>query len=283
MGENNVIENESANNLEVAEQEETVESTVEVENADTKVENEQTVEENTVQTEVQTKSEVEVQQEEPKKVQTKEEQQIARLARLEAEKKAEAKFEKIRKEAFEQGKKIGKVETVIGKVNPYTNEIIKDDYDAQEYLDMYELEVQGKDPIKDYRAIQKEKARAEAEKQIQMTKEQEKQEWYRKDTKDFVDKYSIEELKKISNDKDFGDFAEGKIGNMPLADIYEKYNKFINKYEKKSVQTAKQIVANNDTTPGRLNEGEPKVLDWDSMSDEQFEKYLQKAKDGELR
>ena len=272
MEENEVIENESANNLEVAKQEEVVENTTveETETTEGQVGNEE------VEKEVE---EVET----TKKEQTKEEQRAARLARLDAEKKMEAKIEKARKEGLEQGKKLGQIQSAIGKNNPYTGEKIKDDYDAQEYFDMFELDSQGKDPIKDYRALQKERAKNEVEKQIQLTKEQQKQEWYKNDTKDFVDKYSIEELKKISNDKDFEEFAEGKIGNVPLADIYEKYNKFISKYQKKSVQTAKQIVANNDTTPGRLNEGEPKVLDWNAMSGEQFEKWFEKARNGELR
>ena len=78
-------------------------------------------------------------------------------------------------------------------------------------------------------------------------------------------------------------FANGKVGKVPLAQIYEDYQKFISKYEKKSVETAKQIVANNSTTPGAIEETEPQVLDWNNMSNEQFEKYIQKAKDGELK
>ena len=70
---------------------------------------------------------------------------------------------------------------------------------------------------------------------------------------------------------------------MPLAQIYEDYQKFISKFEKKSVDTAKQIVANNSTTPGAIEDTEVQDLDWNSMSSEQFEKYIQKAKDGELK
>ena len=63
----------------------------------------------------------------------------------------------------------------------------------------------------------------------------------------------------------------------------EDYQKLINKYEKKSVETAKQIVANNNVTPGAIEDSEPQEMDWNSMSNEQFEKYIQKAKDGELK
>ena len=78
-------------------------------------------------------------------------------------------------------------------------------------------------------------------------------------------------------------FANGKLGKVPLSNIYEDYQKLISKYEKKSIQTAKQIVANNTATPGAIEEAETQELNWNSMSKEQFEKYIQRAKDGELK
>ena len=73
------------------------------------------------------------------------------------------------------------------------------------------------------------------------------------------------------------------MGKIPLADIYADYQKLISKYEKKSVETAKQIVANNTTTPGAIEETDTQELDWNNMTTEQFEKYVQKAKNGELK
>ena len=65
--------------------------------------------------------------------------------------------------------------------------------------------------------------------------------------------------------------------------IYEDYQKLISKYKKESIETAKRIVANNNATPGAIQDGEAQEVDWDNMSTEQFEKYIQKAKDGELK
>lgn len=264
----------SANNLEVAEQEETVESTA------------NTVEETTESTENVEKGEettepAETQAEKP--VQSDEDNSKFRLARIKAEKEAEKKIEQARKEAYEQGLKQGKVETYIGKQNPYTGEIINDDVDVQEYLDMYQLDSKGEDPINGYRELQKKKAREEAEQRIKADEEAKQKQWYENDTKDFLDKHSSEKLQELMKDEDFNLFAEGKIGKIPLSQIYDGYQKLINKYEKKSVETAKQIVANNSTTPGAMEEGEPQSLDWNTMSKEKFEKYLRKAKDGELK
>ena len=271
MEENDVIE--SANNLEVADQEETVESTVESE----VVENtEETQEETTEQTQEETQAETKVPQ-------SAEDNSKYRQARIKAEKEAEKKIEQARKEAYEQGLQQGKVQSYIGKQNPYTGKEIKDHYDVEEYLEMYELDSKGQDPIEGHRELQKQKARDEPQTKLKQDEEDKQKRWYENDTKDFLEKYSSEKLQELTKDADFNLFANGKIGKVPLAQIYEDYEKLISKYEKKSVATAKQIVANNMATPGAIEESEPQELNWNSMSPEQFEKYIQKAKDGELR
>lgn len=267
---------ESANNLEVAEQEETVESTVETnptESVEEKEASETTDSEEVKQNEKE--------QDEAK--QSKEDNKYARLARKQAEEEAKKKIEQARQEAYEQGLQQGKIQTYIGKQNPYTGEVIKDSYDVQEYLDMFELDAKGQDPVKGYRELQKEKARKEAEEKIKVEEKQKQDTWYKNDTKDFVDKYSTEKLQELTKDEDFALFANGKVGKIPLADIYADYQKLISKYEKKSVETAKQIVANNTTTPGAIEETDTQELDWNNMTTEQFEKYVQKAKNGELK
>ena len=251
--------NESANNLEVAEQEETVESTATDEVVEEIEENqeEQTTTETTEESQTETKT-----------TQSAEDNSKYRLARIKAEKEAEKKIEQARKEAYEKGLEQGKVQSDIGKQNPYTGQII---------------ETNGKDPISGYRELQKQKAREEAEKKIKLDEEEKQRKWYEDDTNDFLEKYSSEKLQELTKDEDFNLFANGKIGQVPLASIYEDYQKLISKYEKKSVETAKQIVANNTTTPGAIEETETQDLDWNSMSSEQFEKYIRKAKDGELK
>ena len=92
---------ESANNLEVADQEETVESTATNE-----------VVENTEETQEQTTTETaEETQPETKETQSAEDNSKYRLARIKAEKEAEKKIEQARKEAYEQGLQQGKVQS----------------------------------------------------------------------------------------------------------------------------------------------------------------------------
>lgn len=267
---------ESVNNLEVADQEEVVESTTATDTTDNNVENVEEAEESETNDSDDTNQKEEIKQ-------TKEDNKYARLARKQAEEEAKKKIEQARKEAYEQGLQQGKVQSYIGKQNPYTGETIKDEYDVQEYLDMYEIDSSGKDPISGYRELQKQKYREEAEKRVKLDEEEKQKKWYEDDTKDFLDKYSQEKLQELSKDEDFNLFASGKIGKLPLANIYEDYQKLISKYQKKSVETAKQIVANNSTTPGAIEETDTQEIDWNSMSKEQFEKYIQKAKDGDLK
>lgn len=266
---------ESVNNLEVAEQEEVVENTT-TKTTDNNGEGVKEIEESETNDSDNTN-----QKEETK--QTKQDNKYARLARKQAEEEAKKKIEQARKEAYEQGLQQGKVQSYIGKQNPYTGETIKDEYDVQEYLDMYEIDSSGKDPISGYRELQKQKYREEAEKRVKLDEEEKQKKWYEDDTKEFLDKYSQEKLQELSKDEDFNIFANGKIGKVPLANIYEDYERLISKYQKKSVETAKQIVANNAATPGSMQEVEAQELNWDTMSKEQFAKYLEKAKNGELR
>ncbi len=262
---------ESENNLEVAEQEKTVESTV--------------TETKTMESEGQADSEIEEVEETKEETQKQSDEENAKYAniRRKAKEEAQKQIEKARKEAYEQGLNQGKVQSYIGKQNPYTGQAIKDEYDVQEYLDMFELDSNGKDPISGYRELQKEKARQEAEEKVKAEEKSKQDKWYQDDTKDFVDRYSAEKLQELSKDEDFNLFANGKIGKVPLSQIYEDYQRLISKYEKKSVETAKQIVANNSTTPGAIEDTEIQELDWSNMSKEEFEKYIQKAKNGELK
>lgn len=273
MEETEVVGNESEKNLEVAEQEEVVESTIETDAID-EVSEEVAEEIEEVEENQETKT---------KEEQSKEENAKYAMARRKAEEEAQKKIEQVRKEAYEQGLAQGKVQSYIGKQNPYTGQIINDDYDVQEYLDMFQLDSSGKDPIHDYMELQKDKARKEAEERVKADEIAKQNKWYEDDTKDFVEKYSSEKLQELTKDADFNMFAEGKIGRVPLSKIYESYQKLIGKYERKSVETAKKIVANNIATPGAIEESEVQELNWSSMPKEQFEKYLQKAKDGELK
>lgn len=181
---------------------------------------------------------------EPK--QSKEQNSENARRRREAERKAE--LERERQTAREQAI----IETLGGK-NPYTNEEMKDSADVAEYLLMREIEKEGGDPLGDYSKVlknkEKEKAKAQAEKD-------EKAEWYRKDRELFVQKYPDVNISELIENKRFNRYAEGKVGTLPLSDIYEGFieseNEIRAEAEKNANQKAQQQLANAKASPGSL-------------------------------
>ena len=152
---------DSAKMLEVAEptmEETETTATVPEENTETNEESFEFTEK--TESEV-TETSVEETKEEVKEVQSKEENSKYAQARRKAEAEMEAKV----KEAYQKGR----MESFIGKLNPYTNTVINDETDIQVYENMYALEKQGKDPVADY-------ASYVADKQRQELKEKEEQE-----------------------------------------------------------------------------------------------------------
>jgi hypothetical protein len=87
---------------------------------------------------------------EPKKQSREDNAKFAEQRRLQEAKKRDLELQ----QSFNKGVIEG-----IGGKNPYTNSVINDDVDLQEYLDMKQLQTQGKDPVVEYPAFLKEKTR----------------------------------------------------------------------------------------------------------------------------
>ena len=156
-----------------------------------------------------------------------------------------------RREA-ESAKKIEetRVKTVIetlGGTNPYTNEAMTDAADVEEYLLMKRIEKEGGDPVSDYakyrKKADKEGARIAEEKAT-------KEEWYSNDRASFEKNHPDVDLNKLIQDPDFQDYADGKVGRVPLAKIYEGYLKLTKSVDVKAKDLAAQAIANRQASPG---------------------------------
>lgn len=177
------------------------------------------------------------------KAQTKEQNSENARRRREAEHKAA--IEKAKSEARMQAI----IEALDGK-NPYTGEEIKDQTDVDEYLTMKEIERSGGEPLADYSKFQKKKLREEEAKRAEEDKQAE---WYRADREEFTTKHPETDLNALVKDKSFQAFAEGKVGRVPLSQIYEGFLEFTAQYEKKANKKAAQLVANKNASPGSLS------------------------------
>ena len=200
--------------------------------------------------------------------QTKE--QNAEYARKRREAERLEALEKARVDAF--------IEALGGK-NPYTGDPITDPADVEEYKLMREIEKQGKDPIAEYSRFKKAKEREAAQ---QRAEEEKRQEWYRNDRAQFEKDYPDVDLSELVKDEQVQSYAEGKVGNKPLSDIYKGYNALIGKTREAAEQKVAQAVANNKATPGALKSAQTGENDFISaeqarkMTPEEVTKNLDK-------
>lgn len=145
------------------------------------------------------------------------------------------------------------IETLGGK-NPYTGGEMKDSADVEEYLTMREIEKNGGDPVADFAEHHKKTARQAAKEAENAAREAE---WYRRDGEDFAKKHPDVDLMELAKDSAFADYADGKIGRKPLAEIYEGYLKITGENgsgesEQKAREIAAQMVANRKSAVGSL-------------------------------
>jgi len=138
---------------------------------------------------------------------------------------------------------------ITGGINPFTNEKIEDKNDLDEFYLMKQIEKDGGDPLADYAKYLKQKRKEEKEKpkQTGMTEEQAREDWQA-----FTTAHPEIKLDSLMADKKFLDYADGKIGNKPLAQIYKNYQEFIQpvaKVEKKE-ETKPPLVK---PSPGSLS------------------------------
>lgn len=167
-------------------------------------------------------------------------QKNAEQARRRREAERARENERVRNQAI--------IEALNGK-NPYTGRVMQDAADVAEFLQMREIENKGGDPVTDYSEHQKAKQREER----RASEEKEREaEWFRTDREAFTEKYPDVDLDSLVADEDFADYADGKVGRKPLADIYEGFLRQSARYEERARTRAAQAVANREASPGAL-------------------------------
>lgn len=153
-----------------------------------------------------------------------------------------------RARAIEDARREAIIEALDGK-NPFTGRPMQDAQDVAEYLAMREIEKKGGDPVTDYAEHLKARERDEQ----RAAEEREKEaEWFRSDREAFAAKYPDVSLDELVADEDFADYADGKVGKKPLAEIYEGYLRQSARFEERARTRAAQAAANREASPGAL-------------------------------
>lgn len=143
--------------------------------------------------------------------------------------------------------RVNAVIETLGGVNPYTNEKMTDAADVEEYLLMNRIKKEGGDPLTDYaryrKAADKDGAKSAKDRA-------DKDAWYAKDRDAFTKAHPNVNLSEILADEGFQSYADGKVGRVPLATIYEGYQKIVGRVDGKAKDLAAQAIANKQASPG---------------------------------
>lgn len=78
------------------------------------------------------------------------------------------------------------------------------------------------------------------------------QEWYRRDREAFAAAYPDVPLEGLVRDPAFTLYSEGKVGRLPMAEIYRGFRRLEEELEGRARQRAAQTVANRMASPGTL-------------------------------
>lgn len=143
--------------------------------------------------------------------------------------------------------RVNAVIETLGGVNPFTNEAMTDAADVDEYLLMKRIEKEGGDPVADYSRYRKQQDKESVKTEREKA---DKNEWFRKDRESFVKENPGVDLKSLIDDPSFQSFAEGKVGRIPLSEIYNGYRTLVGKVDGRAKDLAAQAIANRQASPG---------------------------------
>lgn len=207
-----------------------------------------------------------------KKKQSQEEN--ARQAQARREKEQKEREEKIAREAYEKGKKEAELNS--NKINPFTDTPIEDEHDLKIYKLQQKIQANGGDPIKD---LPKELAKLEREQAVKTKQDQEakdkEDEKIKSEINDFKTEFPNVDLKKVLEDSNFNEFAEGKLGKKPLIEVYKSYVAFKQKLGiKDEDEELEKKARGNSTSPSSTTK--PKVRK--SILEMTDEEYLEKER-----
>lgn len=216
----------------------------EVVDEETEVE-EEAVEEATEDTEAK-ESEAKKVEEKPKKQTSAERKRYADMRRAKEAKERERAIQKAKQEGIIEG---------LGGTNPYTGERIEDDIDFELYQEMKDAESKGYNPndmgdmLKYRKGVKQEALKVqEAQHQADLNTQN--------DIRDFQSKNPNVSVKELLNNEEFQMYADGLLGVVPLATIYEKFNHSKVEAGKKAEEIVLNEQARRVSSTGSLNTGD---------------------------
>ena len=165
------------------------------------------------------------------------------------------------KESLKRETRLNTIKELVGK-NPWTDEPIETEQDAQMYLRMKKIEDNGGDPLADYaktlaaeeRAKQKNKEVGAHGVKFEELSEEQKNERISSDISRFQEKHPDVDVDELLKNEDFLAIAEEHLGEVPLSTLYSLYTKVDAGKKQKATAIEKQAAqkAANDASVGAL-------------------------------
>lgn len=208
---------------------------------------------------------------EPKEADKAEQTKEERARQAEARRKREAKERQAKeKEIADKAYLRGQLDST--RVNPYTNNPVKDEYDLKVLRVQRQIEDEGGDPITDLPAKLAELDREEASKRADEAKKAaESDKAIEDDIADFRGKHPGVDPKEILSDARFAAFSRGKLGSERLSDIYDEFSKTFGDLGKKETDGRKK-----GTAPSPNGGQKREAPSYSKMTEEQKIAYLKK-------
>jgi hypothetical protein len=82
------------------------------------------------------------------------------------------------------------------------------------------------------------------------------EEWFVHDREAFRAAHPDVSMDELVRDPRFQIFSEGKVGHLPMEEIWTGYRRFLAQFDEKALHLAAQSVANRLSSPGSLGGGE---------------------------
>ena len=126
---------------------------------------------------------------------------------------------------------------------------MKDADDVDEFLAMQEISKKGGDPVADYMKHMKNRKKEQA---AEAARAEEVTNRMNTELEDMRSTYPDVNIDELIKDEAFNGYADGKVGRVPLKQIYEGFIRLSADLEKKANNKAAQMVANAKASPGAL-------------------------------
>lgn len=189
--------------------------------------------------------------EQPKKKQGRVENSKYAEMRREQE-KAKQEREALKLEGMREG-----IKKAYNGLNKFTEKPLTDEHSIDLFMMQLEMEAKGLDPINDLPDYIADKNRSKA---IERANNDKKQDWYAKDGEEFAKAYPNVSINDLNEDKKFVIFAKGKIGNVPLKEIYEDYLELVGDFNKDADIKSRKAVAKKLSSPQSTKQSEESNL-----------------------